>query len=295
MCGMNRRGKLPRPSIRSASGTASIGAVREDPPVRILAFDTATPATAVALATGDGPIARRRHDPEPGERPGHQSRLLALIAELLAEAGLGWADVERIAVGIGPGTFTGLRVGVATARALAQAHGAELVGVSTLHALAAQAAGLAGAPAAVGDADLAGGADPAGDGARPLVAVLDARRGEAFAAAWRDGRAARAADPAAGALLAPAALAPDALQAAVRELPGRPLAVGDGALRFRVQLEATGALVPADDSPAHRIDAAAHCRLAAEMEPPARDDVLPAYLRLPDAELALRRRTADTP
>ena len=117
----------------------------------VLGFDTATPATAVALldgASGDG--AERRHDPAPGERPGHAPRLLALAHELLGEAGLAFADVERIAVGLGPGGFTGLRIGVATARALAQAAGAELVGVSTLHALAAAAQPAAGAARAGG-------------------------------------------------------------------------------------------------------------------------------------------------
>ncbi len=95
--------------------------------------------------------------------------------------------------------------------------------------------------------------------------------------------------------MAPAALTPDALADVVRTLSPTPeslLAVGDGALRFREQLEAAGAVVPADGSPQHRVDAAVHCRLAAAMEPTARDAVLPAYLRLPDAELALRRRRA---
>lgn len=239
--------------------------------MRILAFDTATPATAVALGTAEGAIATRRHDPGEGERPGHQAQLLALVAALLEEAGIGWADVERIAVGVGPGTFTGLRVGVATARALAQAHGAELVGVSTLQALAAGAAGQDGAR-------------------RPVLAVLDARRGEAFAAAWASAADAGAPGAPDRALLAPAALAADALAAAVATLPAAPLAVGDGALRFREQLEGAGAHVLADGSPAHRVDAAVHCRLAATMEPLARDAVLPSYLRLPDAELALRRR-----
>ncbi|MDW5595476.1 tRNA (adenosine(37)-N6)-threonylcarbamoyltransferase complex dimerization subunit type 1 TsaB [Conexibacter stalactiti] len=234
----------------------------------ILAFDTATPSTTVALALPDGRTLGRRHDPGPGERPGHQTLLLKFAVELLEEAGIGFAQLERLAVGVGPGTFTGLRIGVATARALAQAHELPLVGVSTLHALASNAV-----PA---DTDV-------------VVAVLDARRGEAFAAAWP---ASAAADASAQPLLAPAALTPEALVAAVAQLPPRSLAVGDGALRFREQLEAAGVMVPADGSPDHRVDAAAHCRLAAATPPHARDEVLPAYIRLPDAELALRRRTA---
>jgi tRNA threonylcarbamoyladenosine biosynthesis protein TsaB len=232
--------------------------------MKVLALDTATPATTVALALSDENVLTRRHEPAAGERPGHVSELLPLALELLDEAGIDFPQLDRIAVGVGPGTFTGLRIGLATARALAHAHDLPLVGVSTLHSLAAGAAETAaGAPA--------------------VLAVLDARRGEAFAAAW-----AGAEEP----LLAPAALTPEALGEAVGALPPGVVAVGDGAVRFRTVLEAAGAVVPTDASAAHRVEAAVHARLAAGMEPKAPDQVLPAYLRLPDAELALRRRRA---
>src|SRR5260370_1944182 len=129
----------------------------------VLGFDTATSATAVGLRLGDASTLERRDDPGEGEHPGHATRLLPFAAELLARAGLEWDAVDRIAVGTGPGRFTGLRVGVATARGLAQSLPPELVAVSSLLALAR------GAAWAYPD--------------RPLLAVIDARRGEGFAAA----------------------------------------------------------------------------------------------------------------
>jgi len=230
----------------------------------VLGFDTATPATAVALLddAGPGAAAERRHEPAPGDRPGHAGQLLALAADLLGDRGLTFAGVDQIAVGLGPGTFTGLRIGVATARALAQATGAELVGVSTLRALAAVAE-----PAA-----------PPGTG---VLAVIDARRGEAFAAGWRGGQRA----------VEPVALAPAGLARLVAAEGGSWLAVGDGALRFREDLERAGCTVPEDGSAWHGVSARAVCRLALEaQEATARDLVVPDYLRPPDAVLASRKK-----
>src|SRR6201999_2156863 len=108
--------------------------------VIVLGFDTATQASVVGLRLADGSTLQARDDPQPSAHPGHATRLLSMATELLGEAGLGWAEIERIAVGVGPGRFTGLRVGIATARGLAQSAGAELVGVSSLRALALGAA-----------------------------------------------------------------------------------------------------------------------------------------------------------
>jgi tRNA threonylcarbamoyladenosine biosynthesis protein TsaB len=222
----------------------------------VLGLDTATPRTAVALQiTADDEPAEAVHDPEPGERPGHATRLLPLATGLLQDAGIAFADVNLIAVGVGPGTFTGLRIGVATARALAQASGARLTGVPTLRALAEPVA----APA--------------------VLAVLDARRGEAFAAGFQHGEE----------VLAPAALKPDAL-AALQPPPGGGswLAVGEGAVRFRDALDRAGTTVLPDIDPAHRITAAAICRLARAAGPAPREEVVPMYVRPPDAKVARR-------
>jgi tRNA threonylcarbamoyladenosine biosynthesis protein TsaB len=226
----------------------------------VLGFDTATSDTVVALLAGDAEPQELRHTPAPGERPGHAARLLPLAQTLLDRAGLAFADLDRIGVGVGPGTFTGLRIGVATARALAQGSAAETVAVSTLRALAA-AAGHDG----------------------PVLAVLDARRGEAFAAGYHGDEE----------LFGPVAVRPEALGDLVRTRPepgAAWLAVGDGALAFRDQLEPAAVGVPADGNPCHRVSAVAICRLASRSEPVARDRLVPEYVRLPDAEQTRRRR-----
>lgn len=227
----------------------------------VLAFDTATPATVVGLDAGSGDVVELRHDPAPGERPGHAAQLLPLCREALAAAGLDWPEVDRIGAGIGPGTFTGLRIGVATARALAQASGAELVGISTLEALAVGAQDEDHDPAAAG-------------GTRAVLTVLDARRGEAFVAAWA-GRER---------VLGPAAVTPELLAGLADPARGAWLAVGDGSVRFRDQLEPAGITVPADGSPLHRVGARALCRLTRQGRPTDREALLPEYVRAPDAE-----------
>jgi len=217
----------------------------------VLAMDTATPSTVAGVLLGDGRVIEARDDPPPGSRGEHASRLLVLVERALEEGGIAWDQVDRIAVGAGPGGFTGLRIGIATARALAQARSLPLVPVSSLAALAA-------------------GADA--DGA--VAAVIDARRGEAFAGVWAGDRE----------LLAPVALAPEALAERLRALAVPVQAVGDGAVRFRSELEAAGVAVPVDGSAVHRIAAAPLCRLGAAGEPAERDRLLPDYRREPDAK-----------
>jgi tRNA threonylcarbamoyladenosine biosynthesis protein TsaB len=215
--------------------------------MHVLGFDTATPGTVVGVLRAEGVAFEGRHDPEPDQRPGHATRLLGLVDEVLEAAGLALGDVARIAVGTGPGSFTGLRIGIATARGLAQATGAELAGVGTLRALARNAPG------------------------GPVLAVLDARRGEVFAAAWNGDKEAMAAT----------ALTPQALAERVRALAPAPLALGDGAVRFRDQLAPAGAAIPPDGDPLHQVAGRHVCRLGRAAEPA--EALVPEYLRPPDA------------
>jgi tRNA threonylcarbamoyladenosine biosynthesis protein TsaB len=218
--------------------------------VIVAGIDTATPSTVAGVLLDDGRVVEARDDPGEGSRGNHAARVLPLLEAALAEAGVGWDDVERIAVGVGPGGFTGLRIGIATARALAQGRGVPLAPVSSLAALAA------------------------GAGPGPVAAVLDARRGEVFAAAWDGERE----------LLGPAALSPPALAERLLALDLPLQAVGDGAVRFRQELEGAGVAVPVDGSAVHRIAAAPLCRLGAVADPADRDRLLPDYRREPDAK-----------
>ena len=132
----------------------------------VVGFDTSTSATSACVLRADGETFEVA--PDPGrllEPPGHSRELLPALVAAMANAGVSWQDVEAIAVGAGPGTFTGLRIGMATARALAHASELELRPVSSLAALAA------------------------GIGAPLRLPVLDARRGEVFSALYDGGTA----------------------------------------------------------------------------------------------------------
>lgn len=247
----------------------------------VLGIDTATQATVVGLRLADGSTLQASDDPAAQEHPGHATRLLDMGAGLLAQAGIGWGELERIAAGTGPGRFTGLRVGIATARGLAQSLDVQLVGVCTLRAL-----GLAAARR---------------EPAEAILAAIDARRREAFAAGYVPGvdfaGERHAGQAPAGEIELPGALGAERLQGVVAELEqrGAPhgqrwLAVGDGALCFSQELARGGVRVAPVDSPLHAIDAGAICELGALV---ATDDtaeqVLPDYRRNPDATLARER------
>jgi tRNA threonylcarbamoyladenosine biosynthesis protein TsaB len=229
--------------------------------VTLVGFDTSTPATtACVIAAGAQPVCTA----PPGARrllgrPDHSAELLPLLAELLGRAGASWADVRGIAVGVGPGTFTGLRIGVSTARALAQGLRVPLHPVSSLEALAA---GMAGAV----------------DRGRSLLPLIDAKRGEVFAALYRAG------EPLAH-VWGPDALAPQELIARAGELEESPLAAGDWSLESRPYLERARIEVPPADSELHAVSALQICRLGSAVDPVAPEQVNPIYVRVPDAEV----------
>jgi tRNA threonylcarbamoyladenosine biosynthesis protein TsaB len=229
-----------------------------------LGLDTATPATVAGAVAADGRAARRIALPAAGERPGHTRLLLGLAEECLGELDAGWGDVGRIVLGLGPGTFTGIRVGVATGRSLVLATGAELVGVPTPAALAAAAR----APAA-----------PWAD--RPVLVVQDARRRELFVSLHGAGDAG---------LAAPWTVPQDALAETVVALPVAPaVAIGDGAVPRADVLRAAGVEVP-DEPHHHLVDGVALIRAAAALPGVDPHEVRPVYVRDPDAVPTADRR-----
>lgn len=118
----------------------------------LLAIDTAAPRLALALLQEDGRVATLVEDMATGQA----ERLFPAIDELLARTGIGYPDLSRIAVTTGPGSFTGLRIGLSAARGLGLALGIPVVGVPSLLAISLAAEG------------------------GPLAVLLDARRGEAY-------------------------------------------------------------------------------------------------------------------
>ena len=204
-----------------------------------IVIDTCLAACQVGVADGERLLAGAC---EAMER-GHQERLAPMASEVMARAGLAFGDLRRIAVTIGPGSFTGLRVGLAFAKGLRVATGAPLAGIGTLAALAETVAR---------------------DG--PVAAMIDARRGHVYVQAFDAGRA----------LTEPQILPFAEAAAMLSRLLGWPFpVVGPGA---RLMEPTVGhARIAEITAPS----LAALARLAARATPLA--DVRPLYLRAPDA------------
>ncbi len=255
-------------------------------PVNLLAIETATDAVGAALIRDGAGAAERVHL---GGRA-HAELLLPAIEEVCALAGCTVSDLGAVAVDVGPGLFTGLRVGVGTAKALAFALGIGVVGVSSLDTLAAAALGRAG-----------------DEHSRRVLAVVDARRGEVFAAAYRfdeddgtpGGDTGRSVvDPAVVRDDRADPLAPEALAgwlAKEVDEAGSVLLVGDGAVRYR---ELLGAVPGADLSiaatlsspPPAALGRLALARLEAGEAPAGAADLVPDYRRHADARIHWEQR-----
>lgn len=212
----------------------------------ILAFDASTPVITVAVARTEGDAREILAEVSASAR-GASETLLPATDAALDLAGESLNSVDRILVGVGPGTFTGIRIAAASARSLALATGTTLSKNSTLAALAA----------------------PALSGGHPdVLAVLDARRRQVFTQRFSE----------AGPTTAISCTLPEVLS-----VEGAPLLVGDGAVRYRDALSSLG-YVPPDDSPLHRVTAAGHV-LSSDLATIGAQDLVPIYVREPDAEV----------
>lgn len=209
----------------------------------ILAFDASTPVVTVALAREEA--GEREVLAEISTAGGASEALLPAVHSILNLSAEKLDNVERILVGVGPGTFTGIRIAASTARAISQGTDASLAKNSTLAALAAPALSI-----------------------RPdVLAVVDAKRGEVFAQRFYGEKPGEV-----------ACLRPEEL-----ETEDEPLLVGDGAVRYREELASLGR-IPPDESPLHRVTATGHV-LSADLSPVRPDQLVPSYIREPDAEV----------
>jgi tRNA threonylcarbamoyladenosine biosynthesis protein TsaB len=192
--------------------------------VIVLGLDTCLSSCSVAVLDGERVLASAC---EVMAR-GHQERLAPMARDVMAEAGLAFDRLDRIAVTVGPGSFTGLRVGIAFAKGLAFALGTPAVGIGTLEALAAETSGL-------------------------VFPAIDARRGQLYLQAFEDGSA----------LMAPDALTAEVAAARIAELSqGRDFTlVGSGAALL-ADFAPSAAVIAAEGADARQV-----ARLAASRTP----------------------------
>lgn len=240
--------------------------------MKTLAIDTATETLSVALGDSSGPMG------ETGLHAGrsHLELLMPTLTDLLGQYRLPLTGLDAICVGTGPGTFSGLRVGVATARALAQALELPLFGSSSLAALAA---GLAEAPDRPGEL---------------LLPVIDAKRAQVFSRLYRLNEAGKPLPESEIMCLSAAELVDR-----VSELAGgrQVFAAGDGIGAYEDYFRAPdGPLtIPAAGSRLHRVQARYHLgavETSRGYSAEALMGILPVYVRDPDADktILLRKR-----
>lgn len=239
-----------------------------------LAIDTSTKICSVALGPGGKPPDEIAIDA--GRT--HLEVLLPAVEELLGRQGVTAAALELIVAGTGPGTFSGLRVGIATARALAQALEIPITGSSSLAALAAATAASTELTSLAVTAET-----PA------ILPVIDARRGQVFAQIYRTN----------GGGVEPGSeifcLSPDELIAQVSKTAGATVAVGNGVLAYHDLFAASPLRLPLPASGLHRISAAWHLPgepVRLKYSPADLLAVKPVYVRAPDADktVLLRKR-----
>ena len=211
--------------------------------MKLMVVDTALGLCTAGVFAIDGTGVRRLGLRSEPMAKGHSERIAGFARDAAAQAGVGFPDLDRIGVTVGPGSFTGLRVGLAFAQGLGAALDRPVVGVSALDALAASA-----------------------DRAATVAALIDARRGQVYARFWRGGEPEGPAE----------ALSLDAAAARIADLGSDAVLVGSGAALFAEVAVGRPALTLAGPAPE------ALARLAAAADPasaPAR----PLYLRAPDA------------
>ena len=227
----------------------------------VVGIETSTPQTSVAIGTETEILATASIAGK-----ARQEVVTPALQQLLAWSDLDLARVGGIAVGVGPGLFTGLRVGVATAKTLAQALNVPLVGIPSLDALAYSVRMTS----------------------KVIASVLDGRRGEVFFALYRPvpGGVVRATEH--------AVVTPERLSAELEATPGEVLAVGNGAMLYRHVLEALGSRIEIASSVVAHPQAASLVELAVPRflreEHDRLFDVVPIYLRKSDAEIAWDQR-----
>lgn len=209
----------------------------------ILALDASTPVTTVAIARENG---REVLAEISVTARGASETLLPAVHAALELAGEDLGSVARVLTGVGPGTFTGIRIAAATARALSAGTGIPLSKNSTLDALAA----------------------PALSCSEDVLAMLDAKRGQIFARRYSK------VGPTTGIYC----LRPEELS-----VEGGPFVVGDGAVRYREDLSGLGR-IPPDGSPLHRVTAVGHV-ISADLTLVSPEELVPIYVREPDAEI----------